>query len=638
MIEKNGLFGVTNDTAHHYRCYVSNMCNKLLVLVTLLLLAGVAAADDVAAANDPAAARWAEKTLRKMSLEEKVGQLFMVWAKVDFMNFGGPDYAKLRDTMKKYHLGGFGITSPADSGLLQRGSPLEAAALTNQLQRDSDLPLLFAADFERGLPMRFRGGTPFPHAMAVGATGNLEYARQFGRISAAEARAVGVHWNFYPDADLNSNPNNPIINARAFGEDPAEVSALVKAYIQGVHDAHAMATAKHFPGHGDTDTDSHLSVSRVNATRERLHQVELAPFRAAIAAGVDSVMIGQLAVPSIESDSARVATISYNVTTRLLKDELGFRGIVITDAMDMNGVTRIFGGNTPQSAGLAAVGALKAGADYVLIPGNLDGAYNGVLQAVRNGEISESRIDESVIKILRAKAALGLYKNRFVDLNAVTSDVSRPENVAVAQKIADEAVTLVRDNRKVLPLARSAPVASQFVYHGPVAAGNKLLVLVFTNDMRGDNGRALVREVRMRVPDARIIYVDDLLAPFLSSYVLESAVNAEHIIAAVYAIPSAGRNVFPDNGSPAVEHGLASVLRNVVKAANDKTVFLAMGSPYTIAQYPTIQNYVCTYSNVPVSDLSAVKFIFGEMPARGHLPVTIPGIANRIPPQQSAQH
>ena len=194
-----------------------------------------------------------------MSLEEKVGQLFMVWAKVDFMNFSGPDYARLRDEMKKYHLGAFGITSPMDGGLLLKGSPLDAAALTNQLQRDSDLPLLFAADFERGLPMRFHGGTVFPHAMAIGATGNAEYAYQFGRITAMEARAIGVHWNFYPDADVNSNPNNPIINTRSFGEDPAEVSAMVKAFIQGVHDGHGMATAKHFPGHGDTDTDSHLA-------------------------------------------------------------------------------------------------------------------------------------------------------------------------------------------------------------------------------------------------------------------------------------------------------------------------------------------------------------------------------------------
>ncbi len=613
---------------------VSMMRNLLRVVFILLVLVSATMADEVAAAaaaSDPTGAVWAERTLHQMSLEEKVGQLIMVWAKVDFMNFSGPDYLKLRDEMKKYHLGAFGITSPIDGGLLLKASPLDAAVLTNQLQRDSDLPLLFAADFERGLPMRFRGGTAFPHAMAIGATGNIGYAYQFGRITAAEARAIGVHWNFYPDADVNSNPDNPIINTRAFGEDPGEVSELVTAFIRGAHDGHGMVTAKHFPGHGDTSTDSHLSLSRVNATRERLDQVELAPFRAAINAGVDSVMVAHLLVPSLEPDPLSVATLSYNISTRLLQNELGFKGIVITDAMDMNGITRIFGGNTPQSAGRAAVAAVKAGADYVLIPGDLDGAYNGILEAAKSGEIPESRIDQSVLKILRAKAALGLNKNRFVDLNAVNDLVSRPENVVLAQQIADDAVTVVRDNHKLLPLSPATVVASQFAYHSAPAAGDHLLVLVFTDDARSENGRALVREVRERVPDARVIYVDDLFAPVLAPQVLEAVARAKRVVAAVYVIPSAGRAVAGDTGSPSLERGPSTVLASVLKAANDKTVVVALGNPYAIVQYPAIRNYVCTFSNVPVSEQSAVKFLFGEIPARGHLPVTIPGIANRQP-------
>jgi beta-N-acetylhexosaminidase len=598
------------------------------------------AVDDVApaaAADDPSGALWAEQTLHQMSLEEKVGQLFMVWARVEFMNFNGPDYLKLRDEMRKYHLGAFGITSPMDGGLLLKASPLDAAALTNQLQKDSDLPLFFAADFERGLPMRFHGGTVFPHAMAIGATGNTGYAYQFGRISAAEARAIGVHWNFYPDADVNSNPDNPIINTRAFGEDPGQVSELVKAFIQGVHDSHGMATAKHFPGHGDTATDSHLSLSRVGATRERLDQVELLPFRAAIAAGVDSVMVGHLLVPSLEPDPLRVATLSYNISTRLLQDEFGFKGIVITDAMDMNGVTRIFGGNTPQSAGRAAVEAVKAGADYILIPGNLDGAYNGVLDAAKRGEISGSRIDQSVLKILRAKAALGLHTNRFVDLNAINDRVALPENLAIAQQIADDAVTVVRDSQKLLPLPLGNAVASQYAYHSAPSAGNQLLVLVFTDDSRSENGRALVHEVRDYVPDARVIYVDDVLAPMIAPQVLEAVANARRIIAAVYVIPSAGRAAPGGSGSPELERGPATVLGNVLKAANDKTVVVALGNPYVIVQYPTIRNYVCTFSNAPVSEQSAVKFLFGEIPARGRLPVTIPGIAMREPMPTTTQ-
>lgn len=618
------------------------MRNFLRVFFILFLCSCAAQAENVpspddvaaaAAANDPSGARWTERTLRKMSREEKIGQLFMVWAKVDFLNFSSLDYLKLHDQMKRYHLGGFGVTSPTDGGLLVKGSPLDAAALINQLQRDSDLPLLFAADYERGLPIRLHGGTVFPQAMAIGATGNPDYAYQFGRITAAEARAIGVHWNFYPDADVNSNPNNPIINTRSFGEDPAAVSAMVQAFIRGVHDAHGMATAKHFPGHGDTDTDSHLALSRVNGSRAHLDQVELPPFRAAIAAGVDSVMVGHLAVPALEPDPNRVASISYNISTRLLKNELGFRGIVITDAMDMNGITRIFGGNTPQSAGRAAVEAIKAGADCILIPGDLEGAYNGVLAAVKSGELPESRIDESVIKLLRAKAALGLHKNRYVDLNAVNDAVSRPENVALAQRIADDAVVHVRESEggrvKLLPLPRGTAAVAQYAYHSATPAGNRLLVLVFTDDSRGENGRALVREIRSRAPDARVIYVDDTLAPLVASHVLEAAVNAERIVAAVSVTPSAGRSANTDPGSPALEHGPSAVLANVIKAANEKTVVVALGNPYLIVQYPAIQNYVCTFSSAPVSELSAVKFLFGEMPARGRLPVTIPGVVAR---------
>ncbi len=620
---------------------VSIMRNSLRAILVLLVLIGVAigapAPGEVAAAaaaNDPTGARWAGRTLTRMSLEEKIGQLFMVWAKVDFINFSGPEYLKLRDEMKRYHLGSFGITVPIDNGLLLKASPLDAAVLTNQLQRDSDLPLFFAADFERGLPMRFRGGTVFPHAMAIGATGNPEYAYQFGRISAEEARAIGVHWNFYPDADVNSNPDNPIINARAFGEDPGEVSELVKAFIHGVHDGHGMATAKHFPGHGDTATDSHLSLARIDATRERLDQVELPPFRAAIAAGVDSVMVGHLLVPSLEPDPLRTATLSYNISTRLLQDEFGFRGIVITDAMDMNGLTRIFGGNTPQSAGRAAVEAIKAGADYVLIPGDLDGAYNGVLEAVKSGEIPESRIDESVLKILLAKAALGLHRNRFVDLNAVNTIVSRPENISLAQQIADEAVTVVRDNQKLLPLSPGVAIKAKFAYHAAPPAGNHLLVLVFTDDSRSENGRALVHEIRDRVSDARVIYVDDPLASVLAPQVLEAVASARRVIAAVYVIPSGGRVVAGDAGSLALNHAPSTLLAKVLNAANDKTLVVSLGNPFVIAQYPAVRNYICTFSNAPVSEQSAVKFLFGEIPARGHLPVSIPGVANREPMPQ----
>jgi beta-N-acetylhexosaminidase len=646
---------------------VSNMRNAFLLFCIVLAMCGAASPDEVAnaaAAADPTGAHWAERTLRQMSLEEKVGQLFMIKAEVESMNPAGPSYLHLRTAMQNYHLGGFLITIPVEAGQLVKASPLDAAALTNQLQRDSPVPLIFAADFERGLTMRFHGGTGFPHAMAIGATGNPDYAYQAGRITAAEARAIGVHWNFYPDADVNSNPNNPIINTRAFGEDPAEVGALVAAFIRGVHDGGGLSTAKHFPGHGDTDTDSHLSLSRISATRTCLDQVELPPFRAAIAAGVDSVMVGHLLVPSLEPDPRRPATISANISTRLLRDELGFQGIVVTDAMDMNGLTRIFLGNTglgnaAQSSARAAVEALKAGADLILIPGDLDAAYNGVLAAARSGELPESRIEQSVAKLLRAKAALGLQRNRFVDLNAVPSALARPENLAIAQQIADDALTVVREDgsgrrsqpaqlpqlsaeqrgsgigaplsRRLLPLPLGSQQVSHLAYHSAAATANHLLVLVFTDEVRSENGRLLVHEIRSRVPDARVLFIDDAMASALAPQVIEAAAHAERIVATVYVIPSAGRAVAGETGSPALEGGPSSVLASVLRTAAARTVVVSLGNPYLITQYPAVRNYVCTFSNAPVSELSAIKFLFGEMPARGHLPVTIPGVAQRVP-------
>jgi beta-N-acetylhexosaminidase len=587
---------------------------------------------DAAAAADPTGARWAERTLSHMTLEEKVGQLFMVWAKVDFWNLNGPEYIKLRDQMKKYHLGSWGITAPSESGLLVRPSPLETAAVINQLQRESDLPLLFAADFERGLPMRLRGGTVFPHAMAFGAAANPDYVYQFGRVSAAEARAIGVHWNFFPDADVNSNPNNPIINTRAFGEDSAEVSAMVAAYIRGAHELGGLTTAKHFPGHGDTDTDTHLAVGRVNGSLEHLNRVELPPFRAAIAAGVDSVMVGHLIVPALEPDTTKVATISPRITTTLLKQQMGFNGIVVTDALDMNGLTKIFGGNTPATSGRAAVMALKAGADYLIIPGDLDGAYNGVLEAVRTGELTEARIDQSVLKLLQVKAALRLHKNRLVDLNAINQVLNQPESVALAQHVAEDAITLVSridarssDARRLLPLPRTVPIAQQYVYHPAVAATNRILLLVFTDDARGENGRALVREMHLRAPDARVIFVDDALSHAVAPQVMEAVAAAERVVVAVYVGPSGGKG----EGTPTLDRAPSALLSSVLRGAAEKSIFLAMGSPYILAQYPAASDSVCTFSNATVSEAAVVRFLFGEIPARGRMPVTVPGVVNR---------
>src|SRR5580700_4915717 len=418
--------------------------------------------------------RWAQRTLRKLTLEEKVGQLFVVWVRAKFLNIDSPEYLQLRDSMRKYHLGGFTMTVPWDPPFLYRSQPYEAAELLNRLQQDSKLPLVIAADFERGVTMRLHGATEFPHAMAFGAAGKSEYAEAFGRVTAQEARAIGVHWNFFPDADVNSNPANPIINTRSFGEDPQQVGDLVTAYIRGARAHGMMTTVKHFPGHGDTATDSHLGVAQVTGDMARLNTVELPPFQMAIEAGVDSVMVAHVSIPALDPDPNHVATTSPAIVTGLLKNQLGFKGIVVTDALDMAALTRLYSANI----GRAAVDAFKAGNDVLLIPADLDASYHAMLEAVRTGEISQAQLDASVLKILKAKAALNLYKTRLVNVEALSTLVGKPENLAFGQQVADSSITLLRDNGKLLPLKSSGTAAATLPYQRVEEVRNTVVAII----------------------------------------------------------------------------------------------------------------------------------------------------------------
>ncbi len=481
--------------------------------------------------------KWAKQTLRKLSVEEKVGQLFMVWVRAEFLNAASPEYLELQENLKKYHLGGFVMTVRWDPPFLYRNQPFEAADLLNRLQADSKLPLLVAADFERGVSMRLHGATVFPHAMAFGAAGKTEYAEAFGRITAEESRAIGVHWNFFPDADVNSNPANPIINTRSFGEDPNQVGDMVAAYIRGARANGMMTTLKHFPGHGDTSTDSHLSLAAVTGDQARLQSVELVPFRRGIEAGVDSVMVAHVTVPALESDPNRVATTSTAIVTGLLKDQLGFRGLVVTDAMDMAGLTRLYS----DDIGRAAVDAFKAGNDLIVIPPDLEAAYDALLAGVRSGEITQARLDTSVLKLLQAKAALGLHRSRLVNLDALTTVIGTPDNLALGQRVADEAVTLVRDNGKLLPLKQTGTVKTGLPYQGVDEVHNKLVAIVMSDDVRTEAGRVLERQIKARVPDANVLYVDPRIAGPMTDQILQDVSEADAVVAAVYAIPTAGK-------------------------------------------------------------------------------------------------
>jgi beta-N-acetylhexosaminidase len=566
--------------------------------------------------------------LAKMSLEEKVGQLFMVWCRAEFLNVNSPEYLELRETLSKYRVGAFAMTVPYDPPFLYKGQPWEAADLLNRLQHDSKLPLLVAADFELGLSNRLNGATAFPNAMAIAATGRLEYAEQFGKITAEEARAIGVDWNFFPVADVNSNPDNPIINTRSFGEDPQQVGDLVAAYIRGAHSAGMLVTAKHFPGHGDTATDSHLGLAKADGNRARLDSVELPPFRKAIEAGVDAIMVAHLTVPALDPAPNVVASVSRPVITGMLRNDMQFRGLVITDALDMAGLTRLYAANI----GREAVDAFQAGNDMLLIPPNLDAAYQAMIAAVRRGEVPESRLNQSVLKILKLKASLGLNKARLVDLSKLDATIGRPENLAAGQRMADEAVTLVREKTPVLPLKISGTNPDALPYQTVAEVRNHLVLVIFSDDVRLQAGRVLEQEIRRRVPDVNVMYADPELAATLSPAILGAVQAADKVIVAVYASPTAGKQVLANGvvgNSVSLPGASGTLLHNLLNTVAAKTVVVAMGNPYLAKDFPKAQNYLCTYSVAPVSEISAARALFGEIGIHGHLPVTIPNIAPR---------
>lgn len=579
--------------------------------------------------------KWAEKSLKKMTLEEKIGQLIQIRAYADFLNVESDEYKQVRDQIKKYHLGSIILTVRVSDGILLKDLPYEAGAITNLLQKESKLPLLVAADFERGLSMRLNETPAFPHAMAFGATYNPAFEEKFAEITAQESRAIGVHWNYYPVADVNINPKNPIINTRSFGEDPQQVAAMVAAYVRGSRKYGLLSTAKHFPGHGDTATDSHLGVAMVSGDLPRLESVELPPFEKAVEAGVDSIMVAHVTIPALEPDADKVATTSHKIVTDLLKDKFHFQGLIVTDALEMHGLTRLYPENTANPAGRAAVDAMKAGNDMILLPSDLDGAFNGLLQAVKSGEIPQKQVDASVLKVLRAKASLGLNRARLVDLEQISQIVSRPESLDFAQQVADAAVTLVRDGGEVLPLTatQSRPAGTNTqprAYRAP-GATSPILGVVITDDVRSEYGRLFELELRRRARGTKVYYVDSGIGG-MTPEIVEAAKQADKVVVAAYVVPTAAKQAVV-NGQLTNTVGLndatGNLMQQLIAAAGPKMAVIAMGNPYLAMNFPEVQTYICTYSNAPTSERSAVKLLFGEMQTKGKLPVTLPGIAER---------
>ncbi|MBZ5699418.1 MAG: serine hydrolase [Acidobacteriia bacterium] len=547
----------------------------------------------------PEADRWVAQTLKKMTLEEKIGQVFAVWCYGGFLSVESAEYQELLRDVQEKHIGSFAIQTQGSPLGIERGQVYPTAVLVNMLQSHAKIPLLIAADFERGTAMRLEEGTSFPHAMAVAATGRPEDAYTMGKITALEARAAGVPWVFGPDADVNSNPDNPIVNTRSFGEDPARVSEFVAAFVRGVEENGGLATAKHFPGHGDTSTDSHLDLPTVTSDRAHLDRVELAPFRAAIAAGASTIMTGHLSVPALEPDPDVPATMSSKITTDLLRGEMGFDGLVVTDALDMGGVTVRY------SPGEVAVRSILAGADVLLVPPVLDAALEAVRDAVASGRIPMSRINEAVMRVLRAKAKLGLNKSKLVDLDALARNFDRPEFERAALDIAGRGVTLLRDDQHILPLDATKPM--------------RALLVAVSGDNDAYPAEDLEKEIRWRVDslatvrmDTRFVRADTVKLPSPDSYDLA--------IAAVFV------RVADRKGSVGLPDDEAAVVDRLL--ASGKPVIVAcFGSPYLVERFPAAKTWVAAFSTVDVAQRAVGRALFGQVPIGGRLPVNIPGAA-----------
>ncbi len=569
----------------------------------------------------PVADTWSDSVLATLSPRDKAAQL--VWPQLygDFASASSPGWTRINDLIVSQHVGGF---------IMSIGSPIETAEKLNAMQRLSALPLVIGADYEYGAGMRQRGGyflpnniylggaTVFPPQMALGATRDTNLAYQQGRITATEGRALGVHIAFAPVLDVNNNPANPVIGVRSFGEDPSLVAAMGTAIIRGLQDHGMMATGKHFPGHGDTDENSHLTVTTVHASRERIDTVELVPFRRAIAAGLQGMMTFHGLVPSL--DSAPIpATLNPAIMTALLRRRLGFGGLIVTDAMDMNGVlSRVTTaqasevapstgnyGAVKNSIGIAEACklAIAAGADVLLMPSDVPAAIDAVVAGVREGRFAQARVDSSVRRMLEIKHRMGLDRRRVVSLDSVRSLVADTASSSVAARIAERSITLAKDSLDLVPLPRG---------------GQRMRVLSITIATRADlpAGATFNAELaRATTVRSELVYPDDPATNF--ARLLAAADSSDVTIVSSYL--STGTNV----SNPSAPEPIAAFMRELAER-KPRTVLVAFGNPYLLQQVPAVSTYLAAWGGFPVSQAAAARALLGAAPISGRLPISIP--------------
>ena len=577
--------------------FIKTITFAFLLLSTSNVLASLSI--DSTQRRKPAAPEksWVEKTLASMTRDEKIGQLIIPATVGMFLSQDSEAFKQARRDISDFHVGGYHMLGEVN--ILHE--PAGVALFINHLQELSKVPLWITADFEGGVGLRYIGATRLPRAMAMGATANPDMAYQAGRITAEEARALGVQVNFYPVVDVNNNARNPIINIRSFGGDPLLVARMARAYIRGSQEHGVMATAKHFPGHGDTSTDSHLELPVIDVDRARLNAIELPPFQAAVDEGVGGVMSAHIALPRIETGNLP-ATLSPMMLSGVLRSELKFGGVIFTDAMNMRGIAAHY----PE--GEAAVRAVKAGADIVLYPPSVEQAFVALQRAVESGEISESRLDESVRRILAAKAKLGLDRERLVDIGKLDKVLGTNDHQRTAQQIIENAITLVRDKRGDLPLRLTPQQRMLFITMVDNSEGWR----------DGVPGRAFFAGLLKRHPNSINVYVTDKTSSAELELIRKIAAFSDAVIVNGFIRISSFK------GSIDMSEGEIHLLKHL-SAIDKPLAFVLYGSPYLLSFVPELPTYILAYEYYPAAEEAALRAVLGEIEFRGKLPVELPG-------------
>lgn len=587
---------------------------RLLPLTVVLLLATIA--PTAQPALDKAGQQWVETTLKKLTVEQLVGQMIFAPLNSTYLSSDSDAYEALVKLVHESHIGGliaFGGTEPVPNVMLNNtygpvilGQPLELASLFNRLQSISALPLLTTSDFEWGVAMRVAGATKFPRAMAFGAAGDAQLAYEAGKVVGLESRALGVHVDFGPVADVNNNPRNPVINIRSFGEDPARVGGMVSGWVKGLQDAGMLATLKHFPGHGDTDVDSHLGLPVVAHPRARLDAVELAPFQGGMAAGAAGVMVAHMEMPAIDPEK-RPATFSPVIIGDLLRRQLKFEGLIYSDSMKMAAITKM------ASPGEAAVLAVTAGIDAVLDSPDSAAAATAIVAAVKDGAIPRAQVERSVRRLLEAKARLGLHRTRTVNLESAPLMVGGRQHEAIAQAVSDRAVTLIKDERAMVPLA--TPRTGSVMY---------LSVLDYPSGWRiAAPSRTMIPELRARWAATEAFEISDRTTPSELDMVRTLAAKFDAVVAGIYVRASSGSGRL--DLAPPLERFLQDLARATARR-QQPFVSVLFGNPYTAMGMPEAPALMLTYDFSDGAERAAIKALAGEIPIGGKLPIALPGM------------